>query len=119
MLKQSNPGPTWAGSARWGGRPGRLDGSGYPFRLSAGDIPLGARIIAVADIFTALAEDRPYRPAMSLSGTLAILEDLAGRGKLDSGLVETTRRHGSTLHSLLRFTQQERLIQYQEILDAA
>ncbi|MBF8278405.1 MAG: c-di-GMP phosphodiesterase [Candidatus Brocadiaceae bacterium] len=39
----------------------KLDGAGYPFRISADAIPLGARILAVSDVFIALAEDRPYR----------------------------------------------------------
>lgn len=38
-----------------------LDGRGYPLHLAAEDISLGSRIVAVADIFTALSEDRPYR----------------------------------------------------------
>src|SRR5205085_6039106 len=41
----------------------RLDGTGYPNRLPGGEIPLGARIIAVADTFDAITSTRPYRPA--------------------------------------------------------
>ena len=45
----------------------RLDGGGYPFGLTADQLPLGARILAVADVYDSLrAEDRPYRRAMSL-----------------------------------------------------
>lgn len=110
----------WEPLASWGAlHHERLDGSGYPFRLAGGEIPLGARIIAVADVFTALAEDRPYRPAMSLPGTLAILNDMAATGKLDPGLVQATRRHGQDLQSLVRSTQQERLRQYRQIQEAA
>ena len=43
----------------------RLDGLGYPFRLPAAQIPLESRIVAVADVFTALTEERPYRRGMS------------------------------------------------------
>ena len=42
----------------------RLDGSGYPFHMTADDLPLGSRIMAVADVFTAITEDRPYRAGM-------------------------------------------------------
>ena len=42
----------------------KLDASGYPFHLGADRIEIGARIMAVADIYTALAEDRPYRKGM-------------------------------------------------------
>ena len=43
----------------------RLDGSGYPFHLNGKLIDTGSRIVSVADIFTALAEDRPYRQGMN------------------------------------------------------
>jgi len=39
----------------------RYDGTGYPFRLKAEEIPLGARIIAAADAYHAIRSDRPYR----------------------------------------------------------
>ncbi|MGB9608590.1 MAG: HD-GYP domain-containing protein, partial [bacterium] len=42
----------------------RLDGSGYPFHLKGEDLSLGARIMAVADVFSALREKRPYRRVM-------------------------------------------------------
>ena len=42
----------------------RIDGLGYPDRLSGDDIPLLSRIIAVADAYDAMTSDRPYRPAM-------------------------------------------------------
>ncbi len=44
----------------------RIDGKGYPDNLKNGDIPLIARIIAVADTFDAMTTDRPYRKALSL-----------------------------------------------------
>ncbi len=43
----------------------RFDGKGYPHGLAGGDIPLGARIIAVADALSAMLQERPYRPPMS------------------------------------------------------
>lgn len=42
----------------------RLTGSGYPFKLKGVDIPLTARIVAVADVFDAMSTCRPYRPAL-------------------------------------------------------
>jgi putative two-component system response regulator len=41
------------------------DGSGYPHGLQGKEIPLGARIVAVADVYDALTSHRPYRPALS------------------------------------------------------
>ncbi len=51
----------------------KLDGSGYPDRLTARDLAIESRIIAVADVFGALSEDRPYRAGIRLEETLAIM----------------------------------------------
>ena len=56
----------------------RYDGTGYPRGLSADEIPLEGRIVAVADVFDALLSDRCYRPAMSVEETVKILKE--GRG---------------------------------------
>ena len=54
------------------------DGSGYPDGISGERIPLGARILAVADTFDALTSDRPYRDGMSLERARSILAEGAG-----------------------------------------
>jgi diguanylate cyclase (GGDEF)-like protein/putative nucleotidyltransferase with HDIG domain len=64
----------------------RWDGAGYPLGLSGEAIPLGARILAVVDCFTALRADRPYRPAREHHEAIAILQEQAG-GALDPKLV--------------------------------
>jgi HD-GYP domain-containing protein (c-di-GMP phosphodiesterase class II) len=56
----------------------RLDGNGYPNRLSAADICLETRIITTADIFDAITADRPYRAAIPISETLKIMEKTVG-----------------------------------------
>jgi putative nucleotidyltransferase with HDIG domain len=56
----------------------RPDGRGYPEHLKGDDIPLGARIIAVADAFDAITTDRPYQKARTYAEALAILKDGAG-----------------------------------------
>ncbi|MDP2935776.1 MAG: HD domain-containing protein [Dehalococcoidia bacterium] len=56
----------------------RLDGKGYPDGLMGEEIPLEARIIAVADAYDAMTTDRPYRPAMDHREVLKILETNAG-----------------------------------------
>ena len=57
----------------------RWDGSGYPSGLAGEDIPLGARIIAVADAFDAMTQGRPYAPARGAEEALLELEAGAGR----------------------------------------
>ncbi len=57
----------------------RWDGFGYPDGLAGEAIPLGARILAVADTFDALTSDRPYRRGMPLERATSILREGAGR----------------------------------------
>jgi len=64
----------------------KLDGSGYPNRLRARDLSIESRIIAVADVYGALSEDRPYRAGLSYGEALPILNALAGR-KLDQDCI--------------------------------
>jgi HD-GYP domain-containing protein (c-di-GMP phosphodiesterase class II) len=65
----------------------RWDGSGYPFGLEGEEIPLAARLFAVADIWDALRSDRPYRKAWSEAEALNYIKSLGGT-KLDSKAVE-------------------------------
>jgi len=57
----------------------RLDGSGYPNGLMGSAILTGSRILAVADVVSAMSEHRPYRPARGLDAALAELEVNSGR----------------------------------------
>ncbi|MBI2218528.1 MAG: HD domain-containing protein [Candidatus Rokubacteria bacterium] len=66
----------------------RWDGSGYPDGLCAEAIPLGARVVAVADVWDALTSDRPYRPARQPLEAVRVLEAEAGR-TLDREVVRT------------------------------
>lgn len=59
-----------------------IDGSGYPDGRMGENIPIEARIVAVADIFDALTSRRPYKPAWSNDDAFALLRQLAG-AKLD------------------------------------
>jgi HD-GYP domain-containing protein (c-di-GMP phosphodiesterase class II) len=64
----------------------RLDGSGYPDGLAGEMIPLGARIVAVADVYDALTSERPYRAALSHREAIDVLQREQGR-TLDARLV--------------------------------
>ncbi len=65
----------------------RLDGRGYHRGIPAGDLPLGARILAAADVFEAMTADRPYRGPMAPEEALAIARSDAGEA-LDPLCVE-------------------------------
>jgi putative nucleotidyltransferase with HDIG domain len=64
----------------------RFDGNGYPAGLRGEDIPLEARIVAVADVCDALLSDRPYRPRTAPAEARAVLEQLRGNA-LDPQIV--------------------------------
>ena len=57
----------------------RVDGSGTPEGLKGQSIPLGSRIIAVADAFSALTSDRPFRKALSVETSLSIIKEEVGK----------------------------------------
>lgn len=65
----------------------RYDGTGYPMGLKGKDIPLGARIIAIADSFDAMTSDRPYRPRMETKTAIAEIKKHR-RTQFDPELVE-------------------------------
>jgi response regulator RpfG family c-di-GMP phosphodiesterase len=65
----------------------RIDGRGYPDGLAGPEIPLQARVIAVADTFDALTSNRPYRNGCSVAKALLVLREVAGT-QLDAHLVE-------------------------------
>lgn len=56
----------------------RWDGSGYPKGLRGNDIPLSARIVAIADVFDALTSERVYKKAFSFEDAIKLIEDSAG-----------------------------------------
>lgn len=65
----------------------KMDGSGYPLGLRSHQIPLGAKIIRVADCFDAITTDRPYQPHKNWIEALAILRQISGTD-LSTELVE-------------------------------
>ena len=71
----------------------RLNGKGYPFKLKANKIPLGSRIMAVADMFTALTEERPYKKSISSSEAVRMMIQLSEEGELDTQIVSVLRNN--------------------------
>ena len=92
----------------------RLNGTGYPFGLSADDLPLGARILAVADVFTALTEDRPYRKGMNTADAMAVLQTMSENGELDAGLIGKVFKNLDMLNAIRETAQQEARKEYND-----
>ncbi|MCR5825643.1 MAG: HD domain-containing protein [Oscillospiraceae bacterium] len=65
----------------------KLNGKGYPFHLGADELDTGSRIMAVADIFSAITEVRPYRDGMRRDAALRVMWDNVASGALDGALV--------------------------------
>lgn len=65
-----------------------LTGEGYPFHRGGAEMPEEARIVAVADVFQALAQERPYRHSLEPAQILTILREMAEAGRLDASLVD-------------------------------
>jgi len=76
----------------------RWDGNGYPDRLAREEIPLHARVFAVADVFDALTTNRPYRIALSFEQARAMIAEQSGShfdprvvdafGRIDDAVLE-------------------------------
>jgi HD-GYP domain-containing protein (c-di-GMP phosphodiesterase class II) len=75
--------------ARWGAyHHETLTGDGYPFHLDENDLDTPARIIAIADIFQAMTQERPYRPAKEPEVIINALQTRATQHKVDPDLVQ-------------------------------
>lgn len=87
--------PIWAGFHHE-----TLRGDGYPFKNGNQELDLVCRIIAVADIFQALAQERPYRKTMSLEYILNDLQSRVREGRLDGDVVAKLQANAETFYRL-------------------
>lgn len=85
----------------------KLDGSGYPFHHNSDKITTGARIMAVADIFTAVAEDRPYRTGMTKDGVAKVLQQHAEKNLLDKRITGLLLENYDEVHARVLEKQAE------------
>ncbi|MGE0870787.1 MAG: HD domain-containing phosphohydrolase [Kofleriaceae bacterium] len=76
----------------------RWDGTGYPDKMKGEDIPIAARIVAIADAYDAMSTDRPYKKALPLDECEAVLRKTGGK-MYDPGLIEVfVSKHLGTLY---------------------
>jgi len=81
-----------------GGHHEKFDGAGYPDGVAGQQIPINARIFAIADVFDALTSRRPYKEPMSFDATMEILEK--GRGShFDPDLLDIFETIAAKLHA--------------------
>ncbi|MDU2064730.1 MAG: HD domain-containing protein [Sporomusaceae bacterium] len=91
----------------------RIDGKGYPFHLTGDEISLGSRVMAVADVFTAITEDRPYRRGMDDQDVIKIMKNQANNGVLDSKIVSILLKNFNDIQDVLRQRIEQSKQQYQ------
>jgi len=94
----------------------RLDGKGYPFHHKGEDLSLGSRIMAVADVFTAITEDRPYRKGMTSDRALLLLQQMADNSALDCSIISQLRLHFDEVNSFRKAAQAAAVEEYQQFL---
>ncbi|QJR20876.1 hypothetical protein BREVNS_0126 [Brevinematales bacterium NS] len=92
-----------------------MDGSGYPYGLKGRDIPLGARVLAVADAFDAMTSDRPYRKALSLDQVEEILREGAGK-QWDAEIVSLAIRYLDVIYERETMIKESRLEDFRTMM---
>lgn len=90
----------------------KLNGRGYPFHLYGDNLPLGSRIMAVADIFTAITEDRPYRKAMPDERVISVLRSMVDDGSICPYVVSILMDNYELINGIRREAQQKAGIEY-------
>ncbi len=83
----------------------KLNGNGYPFHLNGDSLSLGSRIMAVADIFAAITEDRPYRKGMTDKEAISILNDKVNDGSICPHVVAILLNNYELLNNIRRKAQ--------------
>ena len=79
----------------------RYDGKGYPDRLAGTDIPLSARIVAIADVYDALRSRRVYKPALSHAAALEVMLQTSS-GQFDPVLIQAFQRCAGDFERIAR-----------------
>ncbi|MBU3810790.1 MAG: HD domain-containing protein [Candidatus Niameybacter stercoravium] len=93
------------------------DGTGYPFGLSGNDISEGCKIIKVADIFTALRGERPYRPAMKKEKVLHVFEHLEEDEEILHGIINCLKENYDKLDKVSAKAQEEAIERYKAFIE--
>jgi len=96
----------------------RPDGNGYPFHIENEDFSKLSRIMAVADVVTALMEDRPYRNGMSRERAISILQEMANKDGLDKDVVALVKRNFLYINNVRKKAQYDAQKEYEAFRDS-
>jgi len=95
----------------------KLNGTGYPFHLSGESLPLGSRIMAVADVFTAISEDRPYRRGMTQEQVIAVFNTMVEEQSLCPYVVSLLMDNLEQLQKVRKAAQRKADTDYNDFLE--
>lgn len=93
----------------------KLDGSGYPKGLTAADLSVKERIVAIADIMSALNGKRSYKEAFPKQKIIAILTQMGDSNKLDKDIIEQIILHYDGIMETANYASQETLDSYRNM----
>lgn len=94
----------------------KINGNGYPFHLKGDELPLGSRVMAVADVFTAITEDRPYRVGMRYENAVKLLMSMVDDGSLDGDIVKILIENYHDINKVRIEAQEKADVQYNRFL---
>lgn len=94
----------------------KLDGTGYPFHIAGKNLSLGSRVMAVADVFTAITENRPYRKGMDFDNTKKVLSNMVTSNALDGEIVKLIIDNLQEINSIRENSQIEAVEKYESFL---
>lgn len=95
----------------------KLDGTGYPYGIYGKDLTLPERIVAVADIISALSQERSYKKAFSLEKICKILEEMSQSGKLCPSVCETFISNKEEIYQHVKEVYLDKNRQYEKIVN--
>jgi len=93
-------------------------GLGYPFSHSGDEISEESRIISLADVFTALSENRPYRRGLDTDSAIKIIYEMSSKGLLDGELVLLLSDNLDSIDDIRRENQEEAIREYSKWSDS-
>jgi len=97
----------------------RLNGKGYPLGLTADQLSLGSRIMQVADVHTAITEDRPYRKGMTRERVVTVLRSMADNGFLDPDIVNLIIENHDRFDAVRTIVQSRALSEFRRFAEAS
>ena len=92
-------------------------GYGYPFHLKGNQIEFETKLLAVADVFCALTEDRPYRLQETMEEVVTTMGSMVRKGQLDRGITEMVVKNAQALYDLNIFSHQQTMAMFEAIQD--